>query len=66
LEVIEDHSSYQAGSVSVGFESVEDFVSGDRLRMGSPRIIVRSSSNECIVKKREVKRLFENEDIPQT
>ena len=31
LEVIENRSGDQAGGVSVGFESFEDFVGGDRL-----------------------------------
>ena len=51
LEVIKDRSSNQAGGVSVGFESFEDFVSSDRLRIGPPRIVVRSSSNEGVAKK---------------
>jgi len=48
LEIVENRSGDQSGSVSVRFECFENSVGGDRLRMGSPRVIVRSSSNEGV------------------
>ena len=48
LEIVENRSGDQSGSVGVSFECFEHFVCGDRLRMGSPRVIVRSSSNEGV------------------